>query len=61
MKTRALWDGRSVTFKKIKSRYEIRWDPPIGRGAYGKVVEAIDKQSKQVCPPNRFSEAGLRS
>lgn len=51
IQSRVPWEGRKVPFKQIKERYEIKWAHPIGQGAYGKVVEAIDRKTKQVCLP----------
>src|SRR5205823_8208443 len=48
IQSRVPWEGRKVPFKQIKERYEIQWTHPIGHGAYGKVVEAIDRKTKQV-------------
>lgn len=33
------WHAQQVSYVEIERRFSIQWKPPLGFGAYGKVVE----------------------
>ena len=58
IQSRGPWEGPKVPFPQIKARYGIYWDISIRRGAYGNVVEAVDKQTKRVSAQSVYLEDG---